>query len=122
MPFVRHPSNIGTAYFGAVPQLVEPIKAGKLRVLGVTTATRLQSTPDVPTCGRFRAWLCGKRPPTFVNKLNQEIKASLADPKLKQILKARARASLRAAVDDHVDTTSADRVGRGFQRGWPRNL
>jgi hypothetical protein len=33
-----------------------------------------------------------------------------------------SRARLRAAVDDRLDTTSADRVGRGVQQGWPRNL
>jgi tripartite-type tricarboxylate transporter receptor subunit TctC len=80
-------------YFGAVPQLVEPIKAGKLRVLGVTTATRLQAMPDVPTVADFvpgyaaSGWIGMGAPrgtaADIVNKLNQEINASLADPKLK---------------------------------------
>jgi len=80
-------------YFGAVPQSIEPIKAGKLRVLGMTTATRLQAMPDVPTVADFvpgyaaSGWIGMGAPrgtaADIVNKLNQEINASLADPKLK---------------------------------------
>ena len=43
------------------PSSIEYIKAGKLRALAVTTATRSEALPDVPTVGGFRAGLRGER-------------------------------------------------------------
>ena len=43
------------------PSSIEHIRAGKLRALAVTTATRLEALPDVPTVGRVRAGLRGER-------------------------------------------------------------
>jgi len=49
--------------FDALPSSVEHIKGGKLRALGVTTATRSEALPDIPTVGEFvpgyeaSAWL-----------------------------------------------------------------
>ena len=72
---------------------IEHIKAGKLRALAVTTATRSQALPDVPTAGEFvpgyeaLLWQgigAPKNTPTeIVDKLNKEINATLADPKIK---------------------------------------
>jgi tripartite-type tricarboxylate transporter receptor subunit TctC len=69
------------------------IRAGRLRALAVTTATRLDVLPDVPTVGDFvpgyeaSTWY-GFGAPTntpadIVDKLNKEINAALADPKMK---------------------------------------
>ena len=46
--------------FNPVPESMEHIKAGKLRPLAVTGATRSEALPDVPTVGD-RARLRGKR-------------------------------------------------------------
>jgi tripartite-type tricarboxylate transporter receptor subunit TctC len=72
---------------------IEQIKAGKLRALGVTTAQRAEALPDVPTVGdsvpgyEASGWygVVAPRntPAEIVDKLNQEINAVLADPKLK---------------------------------------
>ena len=72
---------------------LEHIRAGRLRALAVTTATRLEFLPDVPTVGEFVPGFeassmnglgAPKRTPTeIVDKLNQEINAALADPKIK---------------------------------------
>jgi tripartite-type tricarboxylate transporter receptor subunit TctC len=72
---------------------IEHIKAGKLRALAVTTATRSEALPDVPTAGEFvpgyeaLLWQgigAPKNTPTeIVDKLNKEINAALADPKIK---------------------------------------
>ena len=43
------------------PRLIEHIRAGKLRALAVTTATRLEALPDIPTVGEFCAGLRGER-------------------------------------------------------------
>jgi tripartite-type tricarboxylate transporter receptor subunit TctC len=69
------------------------IKAGTLRALAVTTATRAQMLPELPTVGDFVAgyeastWngVCAPKntPVEIVDRLNREINAGLADPKLK---------------------------------------
>jgi tripartite-type tricarboxylate transporter receptor subunit TctC len=80
-------------YFGPIPETIEHIRAGKLRPLAVTTAMRLESLPNIPTVGEFvpgyeaSGWH-GVGAPTntpreIVEKLNSQINAALADPKLK---------------------------------------
>jgi len=69
------------------------IRAGKLRSLAVTTATRLEALPDTPTVGDFvpgyeaSGWqgvVAPKNTPAdIINKLNSEINAALVDPKMK---------------------------------------
>jgi tripartite-type tricarboxylate transporter receptor subunit TctC len=69
------------------------IKAGKLRALAVTTATRSEALPDLPTIGDFvrgyeaSTWngVCAPKntPADIVDRLNREINAGLADPTLK---------------------------------------
>ena len=72
----------------------EYIRAGKLRALAVTTATRAEALPDIPTVGDFVPGYRGERrgsasarprntPAEIVDKLNKEINAGLADPKIK---------------------------------------
>jgi tripartite-type tricarboxylate transporter receptor subunit TctC len=79
--------------FDALPSSIEHIRPGKLRALAVTTAMRSEAMPDLPTVGDFvpgyesSQWygVVAPRntPAEIVNKLNQEINAALADPKMK---------------------------------------
>ncbi len=79
--------------FASMPSSIEFIRAGKLRALAVTTATRSEVLPDVPTVGEFvpgyeaSAWYGlgapKATPAEIVDKLNKEINAALADPKMK---------------------------------------
>jgi tripartite-type tricarboxylate transporter receptor subunit TctC len=79
--------------FSPMPVSIEYIRAGKLRPLAVTTAIRLEVLPNIPTVGEFlpgyaASGLQGvgapKNTPTdIVDKLNKEINAGLADPKIK---------------------------------------
>ena len=79
--------------FNPVPELMSHIRAGKLRPLAVTTATRSDVLPDIPTVGDFvpgyeASAVQGigaprSTPAEIVDKLNAEINAGLADPKLK---------------------------------------
>jgi tripartite-type tricarboxylate transporter receptor subunit TctC len=72
---------------------IEHIRAGKLRALAVTTATRSEALPDVPTVSEFvpgyeaSGWFGvgapKATPAEIVEKLNKEINAALADPKIK---------------------------------------
>ena len=85
-------------YFGTLPGSIEYIRVGKLRALAVTTATRSEALPDVPTLSEFvpnyeaSGWQgigVPKNTPTeIVDKLNKEINAALADPKIKARLAA----------------------------------
>jgi tripartite-type tricarboxylate transporter receptor subunit TctC len=75
--------------FDTVPASIEYIRAGKLRALAVTSATRLPALPDVPTVAEFlpgyeaSGWqgLAAPRgtPTEIVERLNTEINAALAD-------------------------------------------
>ena len=79
--------------FASVPTSIEYIRAGKLRALAVTAATRWEALPDIPALGEslpgYEAILWSgvgvpkKTPTEIVEKLNKEINAALADPKLK---------------------------------------
>jgi tripartite-type tricarboxylate transporter receptor subunit TctC len=79
--------------FGNLASSMEYIKAGKLRPLAVTTAMRAEALPDLPTLGdslpgyEASDWygICAPRGTSadIVAKLNMEINAGLADPKLK---------------------------------------
>jgi tripartite-type tricarboxylate transporter receptor subunit TctC len=76
--------------FDTIPASIEFILAGKLHPLAVTSATRLDILPGLPTVGDFlpgyeaTSWsgITAPRgtPADIVQKLNQEINAALADP------------------------------------------
>jgi len=69
------------------------IKAGRVRALAVTTARRAEALPDVPTIAEFipgyeaSNWYGigapKNTPAEIIDRLNREINAALADPKLK---------------------------------------
>jgi tripartite-type tricarboxylate transporter receptor subunit TctC len=75
---------------------IDYIRSGKLRALAVTTATRSEVLPDVATIGEFvpgyeaSNWFgvgAPKNTPSqIIDKLNEEINAGLADPKIKSQL------------------------------------
>jgi tripartite-type tricarboxylate transporter receptor subunit TctC len=76
--------------FDAMPSSIEYIRAGKLRPLAVTTATRSDVLPDIPTVGDFlpsfeaSTWFGVGAPKNtsaeIVDKLNKEINSALLDP------------------------------------------
>jgi tripartite-type tricarboxylate transporter receptor subunit TctC len=80
-------------YFPTTVTSIEYIRAGRLRALAVTTATRSDALPDLPTVSEFvpgyEASFCTgigaprNTPAEIIDKLNMEINAGLADPKLK---------------------------------------
>jgi tripartite-type tricarboxylate transporter receptor subunit TctC len=80
-------------FFGTPFALIEHIRAGTLRALALTSASRLEVLPDVPTIGDFvpgyeaTDWfgLVASKATSaeIIDKLNKEINAGLADPKLK---------------------------------------
>jgi tripartite-type tricarboxylate transporter receptor subunit TctC len=79
--------------FPSLPSTIEYIRAGQLRALAVTSAARSELVPDLPTVGELvpgyevSAWYgVGApkgTPAEVINKINEEIDAGLADPKLR---------------------------------------
>src|SRR5262245_53087188 len=79
--------------FGTISTCIQYIRGGMLRALAVTTATRSDALPDIPTLAEFvpgyeaSAWYGvgapKDTPAEIVEKLNKEINAGLADAKLK---------------------------------------
>jgi len=79
--------------FDPMPSSIGHIKAGKLRALAVTTATRSEVLPDLPTLRDFvpgyeaSTWFGivapTNTPTEIIEKLNNAINAGLADPKIK---------------------------------------
>jgi tripartite-type tricarboxylate transporter receptor subunit TctC len=75
-----------------LPSSLEHIRAGKLRALAVTSAKRWLPLPDIPTLSEFQpgfeatAWVTiaapKNAPLTVIEKLNKEVNAGLADPKI----------------------------------------
>jgi tripartite-type tricarboxylate transporter receptor subunit TctC len=79
--------------FGTMPSTIEYVRAGTLRALAVTSATRSDLLPDVPAMAEFLPGYEASQwygiaapkttPPAVVDILNREINAAVADPKLK---------------------------------------
>src|SRR5258708_31414155 len=79
--------------FVALATAIEHIRAAKLRALAVTSATRSEVLPDIPPVGDFVPGYEGtgwqgvgaprNTPPEIISKLNTEINAGLADPRIK---------------------------------------
>jgi tripartite-type tricarboxylate transporter receptor subunit TctC len=95
-------------YFGG--SSIEYIRAGKLRALAVTTATRSDALPDIPTVGEFvpgfeaSAWFGvgapKSTPADIIDKLNKEINAGLTDPKIMERLADLGGTALAGAPAD----------------------
>jgi tripartite-type tricarboxylate transporter receptor subunit TctC len=80
-------------YFGSLPATIEHIRAGRLRALAVTTSTRFETLPDIPTVAEFvpdyeaSQWFAGglrkSTSAEIIDTLNKETNAALADQKMK---------------------------------------
>jgi tripartite-type tricarboxylate transporter receptor subunit TctC len=79
--------------FGPVSSLIGYIRGGQLRAIAVTTATRLEVLPDIPAIGEsvpgydassaLGVGAPKNSPAEVIDKLNKEINAALANPKMK---------------------------------------
>ncbi|MEA2936507.1 MAG: hypothetical protein QOC56_11 [Alphaproteobacteria bacterium] len=96
--------------FDVTPSSTAYIRAGKLRPLAVTTATRAEMLPDIPVMAHFvpgyeaSAWLGlgapKDTPVAIVDLLNREINAALADPAIKARLADLGAAGLPGSSAD----------------------
>jgi tripartite-type tricarboxylate transporter receptor subunit TctC len=79
--------------FTPIPGVMGYIRVGQLRALAVTSATRSETLPDIPSVGEFvpgyeaSGWegigAPKSTPAEIIDKLNKEVNAALADPKMK---------------------------------------
>jgi tripartite-type tricarboxylate transporter receptor subunit TctC len=84
------------AYFASTTVSLEHIRNGKLRALAVTTAKRSEALPDIPTVADFlpgyesSLWFGvgapKNTPAEIIDRLNKEINAGLADPKIRSVV------------------------------------
>jgi tripartite-type tricarboxylate transporter receptor subunit TctC len=80
------------AYFSPMSGSIEYIRAGRVRALAVSTATRSEALPNIPTVGEFvpgyeaSGWLGISAPKATpaetVDQLNKAVNAGLVDPKI----------------------------------------
>jgi tripartite-type tricarboxylate transporter receptor subunit TctC len=97
--------------FDAVPSSLGHIRANRLRALAVTTAMRSDALPEIPIMGDFvpgyeaSAWLglsaSKNTPPEIIDKLNREINAGLADPKIKTRLAEQGGTAISGSAADY---------------------
>src|SRR4029077_13957817 len=79
--------------FCTIPSAIQYINAGTLRAIAVTSATRLESMPEIPTVGDtvpgfesaqwYGVGAPAGTPTAIIATLNKEVNAALADPKMK---------------------------------------
>jgi tripartite-type tricarboxylate transporter receptor subunit TctC len=104
--------------FSSMSASIEHIRSGKLRALAVTTAKRSEALPDIPTVGEFvpdyeaSTWygigVPKATPAEIIEKLNTEINASLADPKLQARLADLGGAAMIVSPTDFAKFIAAD--------------
>lgn len=97
---------------------IEYIRAGKMRALAVTTATRSEALPDLPTIGEFvpgfeaSIWFGigapRKTPAEIVDLLNKEINAGIINPKIKEQLAALGGSALAGSPVDFGKLIAAE--------------
>lgn len=94
------------------------IQTGRLRALGVTSAMRLEALPDIPAIGEFVsgyeavAWegigAPKNTPAEIIEKLNHEINAGLAEPKLKAHLAGLGEVPMPMSAADFAKFIAAE--------------
>jgi tripartite-type tricarboxylate transporter receptor subunit TctC len=117
--------------FDTMPSTIEYIRTGRLRALAVCTVTRSHALPDLPTVaefvpgyessGYFGFGAPAKTPAEIINKLNQEINAGLADPKLKAQLADLGGIILGASPAD-FGTLIAEETEKWSKVIWAANI
>jgi tripartite-type tricarboxylate transporter receptor subunit TctC len=109
--------------FDNMTSSIEHIRAGKLRALAVTTATRYEALPDIPTVGDFVAGFEASAqfgfgvpkntPVAVIERLNREINAGLADPRIKSRLADLAGEVLAGSPADYAKLIADETVKWG---------
>ncbi|HWG06418.1 MAG TPA: tripartite tricarboxylate transporter substrate-binding protein, partial [Beijerinckiaceae bacterium] len=109
--------------FDTIPALIEPVRSGRLHGIAVTTRKRLAALPDLPTVDEFvRGFevngLIGMgapkgTPPDIVLRLNREINAAIAEPRVQARLDDLGAVTFTGSPDDFTQflTHEGDKWG-----------
>jgi tripartite-type tricarboxylate transporter receptor subunit TctC len=110
--------------FDTIPALIEPVRSGRLRGLAVTTRNRLAALPDLPTVhevvpgfevnGLIGMGAPKGTPSDIVLKLNHEINAAVAEPRLQTRFADLGAMSFTGSPDDFAQflAQETDKWGR----------
>jgi tripartite-type tricarboxylate transporter receptor subunit TctC len=106
------------ADFAPLPPSIEYAKAGKLRALAITSSARSEAFPDLPTLAEFlpgyeatlAAGLGAPRgtPAEVIERINREVNAALADPRIKAQLADLGNAPLPGSPADFGNLVAAE--------------
>jgi tripartite-type tricarboxylate transporter receptor subunit TctC len=113
--------QIPVGILGITGQVLELHRAGKLRIVAVTSPKRLASAPDVPTAaeaglpgmivtGSIGLLAPAGTPRSVVDQISQATVVALADPAFQNILKEAAMEPMAPAGPDHWKRVLADDI------------
>jgi len=102
-----------------VPSAMPHIKAGKIKVIALTTAKRSELLPDVPTIAEsgypgfeasswFAAFVPAGTPPAIVSKLNQTLRESVGNPQVNAWIKGMTLEPATTSAEELASVVKAD--------------
>jgi tripartite-type tricarboxylate transporter receptor subunit TctC len=114
--------NEVNAAFQGIATVNALVKAGKLRLIGVTTPRRMPQFPDVPTVGEsgmpgfeFNSWFAlmapAGTPKPILNQLAAEVQKALADPEVREKLNAQGLTP-RGTTPDELGTATRAQLAK----------
>ena len=96
--------------FSGLPAAAQHIKSGKLRAIGMSTATRSPVLPDVPTLAEagvpgysYDAWMTlvvpAGLPKPVLDRLHAAVRTALSTPEVQQVFTTQGITAVGSAVD-----------------------
>ena len=111
-----------TAAFQGLSTVTSLVRSGKLRLLAVTTRSRLPQFPDVPTMSEsglpgfeFNSWFAlmapAHTPKPIIARLNEEVQKALADPDVRERLNAQGL-TMRGSSPEELETATRAQLAK----------
>ena len=111
-----------TVAFQGLSTVTSLVRSSKLRLLAVTTRSRLPQFPDVPTMSEsglpgfeFNSWFAlmapAHTPKPIVARLNEEVQKALADPDVRERLNAQGL-TIRGSSPEELETATRAQLAK----------
>ena len=108
--------------FQGLSTVTSLVRSGKLRLLAVTTRSRLPQFPDVPTMSEsglpgfeFNSWFAlmapANTPKPIIVRLNEEVQKALADPDVRERLNAQGL-TIRGSSPEELETATRAQLAK----------